>query len=474
MIYSKYQKAIFEEIENGTGHIVIEAVAGSGKTFSVVQAAKLVHGDVGFVAFNKHIATELAEKLPECDVRTLHSLGMRAVTLAYGSVQVDTSKIYKLLKPKLERFEWKEANQMSNAAQKIIGLLKGNLLEPSPKNIRDLMFYHGIECPREWKFFSELIAQTLMTANFNTKKISFDDMVCMPVEDDLPCHKYDVLFVDEAQDLNPAQLELILKSIKPDGRIIAVGDRKQSIYGFRGADADSIPKIIERLNAKVLPLSITYRCPTKVVDIAKRIVPDIQAAPEAIEGEVKTIEEWQLLDEITTGDLALCRYNAPLVAPAFHLIKNGIKAIIKGKDIGKNLIKIIKDLKARDIENLEYKLKQWTLTEVNKAEKRNQNPQMIIDKTNCIYSFLDGDIKSIEELIRHIESIFSDGKGEVTFSSIHKAKGLEADNVFIIQPELMPCRYATQEWEKVQEENIWYVAVTRAKKKLIYVMGDNR
>ena len=64
--------------------------------------------------------------------------------------------------------------------------------------------------------------------------IDFDDMIWLPVVLDLPQRKFDRVFIDECQDLNRSQIELSLRAVKPDGRILAVGDPHQAIYSFRG------------------------------------------------------------------------------------------------------------------------------------------------------------------------------------------------------------------------------------------------
>ena len=112
-------------------------------------------------------------------------------------------------------------------------------------------------------------------------------MIWFPFVYRLNVGKFDVVFVDEAQDLNQAQIAMVLSANKMDGRIIAVGDPAQSIYQFRGADSEAIPNFINKLGAKTLPLSVTYRCPKRVVSLAQEIVPDIMASPGAKDGTVR-------------------------------------------------------------------------------------------------------------------------------------------------------------------------------------------
>ena len=74
-----------------------------------------------------------------------------------------------------------------------------------------------------------------------------------------------------------------------------------------------------------------------------------------------------------------------------------------------------------------------------------------------------------EDVIAKIRSVFTEQRNGVMLSTIHKAKGLEANRVFIIHPELMPAKQAKQDCQKVQEENLRYVAYTRAKNYLGFI-----
>jgi superfamily I DNA/RNA helicase len=153
-------------------------------------------------------------------------------------------------------------------------------------------------------------------------------MIYLPATRDMALRKFDFFFVDETQDLNTSQIELALKSIRDGGRIVAIGDRNQSIYSFRGADSEAIPNIIKSLDATTLPLSICYRCPQSHVELAQFIVPEIEAFDQNSEGVIEDIGIDQIYNKIAYGDLVMCRVNAPLVAPAFDLIRQGKKAVI--------------------------------------------------------------------------------------------------------------------------------------------------
>lgn len=288
------------------------------------------------------------------------------------------------------------------------------------------------------------------------------------------CHNFyaNSILVHNCQDTNKCQIALALMSLKDDGRIVAVGDEYQSIYGFRGADVDAIPNLIEHLNAETLPLSVTYRCPKSHVEQIHQLFPEIplESAESARDGVIKSISNSDFLLEVRPTDMILCRTNAPLVTPAFELIRKGVKAIIRGRDIGSGLTVLIRKMKANSIEELLLKLKDHTdreVTRLKSIEKENQALAMQ-DKYDTIVALCEGTL-SISELEDKIETIFSDSIEGVVFSSVHKAKGLEAERVYILKKELMPHKMAKLPWEMQQERNIQYVAYTRSLSELIFV-----
>jgi DNA helicase-2/ATP-dependent DNA helicase PcrA len=114
-------------------------------------------------------------------------------------------------------------------------------------------------------------------------------MVWLPNVLNLPVGNYDFLCVDEAQDLNKAQLELVLKAHAEGARGIYVGDKHQAIMGFAASDHRSISNIIERTFAISLPLSICYRCPTSHIELANKIYPVIEPDPEPRPGQYPTL-----------------------------------------------------------------------------------------------------------------------------------------------------------------------------------------
>ncbi|NGX48139.1 MAG: ATP-dependent DNA helicase PcrA [Chlamydiae bacterium] len=473
---SKYQQDIFDWVnETQSGSLVVEALAGSGKTTTGIEIFRLLSSEIDaiFVAFNKHIADELSRRLPApASARTYHSLGLGILRSNFGRVDVDNKKVDKIL----ERFMPRERNYWKfHPIRKLTGLVKANLSPTDHVSLESLALYYGIDLnngidPDE---IFDAVRKVVKESAEWTSSVDFNDMCWLPIHLDLPARQYDFLFVDELQDTNTVQTELVMKSIAPDGRIIAVGDRRQSIYSFAGAGAEAIPQFINRTNADTLPLSITYRNPKNVVDLVTKTFPDIHLEfPEwAIDGEVVGIDEKTASDEYNDGDMVLCRVNAPLVRPCFALIREGKKATIRGRDIGKNLANLVKKMKADDMHILMTRLRDYRLRETSKLIDSDKFGQaaLLDDKVDTIIAIADG-CEDVTDVTNKIASTFSDEVEGVVFSSIHKAKGLEAKNIFLLKPDLLPHPMAKQPWELQQERNLQYVAYTRTLEKLSIVL----
>jgi superfamily I DNA/RNA helicase len=320
-----------------------------------------------------------------------------------------------------------------------------------------------------------------------------------------------MLLVDEAQDLNRCQQHLARKAGK---RLIFCGDPKQSIYGFAGADCESMSRLERELGetpqgVRHLSLTVTRRCSKSVVKEAQKYVPDFSAFVDNPEGKVSRMAliggekvnpnpksadgkdySYQVVpyrEVVEDGDMILCRCNAPLVSECFRFLREGRKANIQGRDVGQGLINTIKKMpscKSKDpnetysqfwVSTLISDLDDWLHVEQTK-ERAKRNPQdskliNLQDRHDCILEFC-ATASYVKEVIDKINAVFSDeAKGNILLSSVHKAKGLEAKRVFILMPEAapMPHPMARSPWEREQEINLLYVAITRAIEELVFV-----
>lgn len=475
--WNAQQVAVREDVANGKGHTVVVARAGTGKTTTIVGAlGKVPRGNrTLMVAFNKKIATELSSRVPRgVDVSTCHSFGLKTITKALGRVPIDEDKTYKAFRAMYGRSGGAFPFELCRVVCKLVSLAKGSLASEaiSLDSLIDdfgLLDKEGDDVKR-----GDVVADALTLlarAQTDLTTLDFDDMIWLPHVLALNPPTYDRVFIDETQDLNPAQVELALKACtRFDGRILAVGDDRQAIYRFRGAGEDSVGDIVRRLEAKTLPLSITYRCPRAVVEMARRVVADFSCPDDAPEGIVREARREEAFRSASAGDFVLSRTNAPLIGGCLSLLKEGRRAIILGRDIGTNLAGIVDRSKATSTSELEAYLDEWVTNETARLSAR-QPPkesaiQVVIDKAECIRALAEG-TSSPYQVKQKIEDLFTDARdgNSVVFSTTHKAKGLEADRVFMLADTY-------RKGMNVEEDNCWYVAVTRAKKELVMVRKE--
>ena len=477
---SKYQQAIYTWVKEGSGNAVIQAVAGSGKTSTIVEATKLIPVDKKccFVAFNKAIADELKEKVPKhVEARTLHSLGLSFFKSNGYNPQVDSSKVHKLVESEIEDVDANIRGDYYMFLKKIIPNIKNTLIDyTNLEQIESVKERFGINDEVDDRMMLS-IRRIMEKNNKDMTTIDFDDMIYLPVINNLTNGVYDWVLVDESQDLNRTQFELIKRVCDKHTRVIAVGDKRQSIYAFRGADINSMDNFRTEFNAVELPLSICYRCPKSHILLAQEIVPEIEASDFAEEGIIEDVNLLDAIEKANDKDLILCRTNAPLIKVAFALIRNGKKAIIRGKDIGANLIKMIEKYKAKDLGDLYVKLEAFRklnddklmLIEKGKFDSKKKNSLLTnIDCVDTIFAVME-ECDTIEEVKTKIQNIFTDEKEGIICSSVHRAKGLQSDGVFIVNRDRMPHPMAKTDEEIEQEFNILYVALTRSKHALYMI-----
>lgn len=499
MKYSKYQIDIFEEIKSGVGNLLVEACAGSGKTTTLINALNNINENkkVLFCAFNTDIVKELEKKIGKrenVEISTIHSLGRKIIrTNLRKDIELNEYKynlqLYREIDNYCEKYQNVNKKNVHNI-NKLISLMRSNLTCDEEGGI-DIIKKYGIVCNRsELRVAIDMIEWGMN----NTDVIDYTDMIFLPNILNMQPWKcqYDYVFVDEAQDLSAAQLATVLKCQKINTRYVFVGDPNQAIYGFSGSDAESFEKIKNLPNMKLMPLSISYRCGKNIVKLVQNIVPSIQYEESNIDGEVKYDAD---LSEIKDGDMIICRNNAPLMDIYYNLLRQGKKCYVKGRGIdedengfGNNLIRLIE---STNIEPLNISLQEDGVfmrlcTKLAQLRDRMMAEYDIdedialctipctnlIDKINTL-KIIGENFNTASELKEEIKKIFNNKNEEgISLSTVHKSKGLEADNVYIAFPSLMPSKTATKKWEITQEYNLKYVAITRAKKTLGFIKED--
>lgn len=494
------QQAIFDAVsDRNGGSLIIEAVAGAGKTTTLVKALELMSGNIFLGAYNSKMAKELKERtghLANVRAGTFHSAGFNALRYAYKDrlgKDVNDKKVINIvdrflgdgtLPANLADIATLIAKTVSMAKQRGLGALT---------DIRDMDAWEAMldqfgltdDLP-EWIEVSdyEIInasIRVLEKSNTILNPIDFDDMVYLPLVFKLRLFPQDWVLIDEAQDTNPTRRALAARMLKPGGRVIAVGDPRQAIYGFTGADNDALEQIAEKFNCARMPLTVSYRCPQAVVAHARNWVSHITAADTAPEGSFSTMNFADLNSTVKPGDMVLCRFNKYLVSTCFALIRQGTPARIEGRAIGADLVNLIQKWKITSIDALETRIETWMLKEVKKAldKEDDQRAARIADRGETVKVLIERarelKMTTIAQLAEMTMSMFddrvADKKNMVTLCSVHRSKGLENPRVFILGRGELMGRQMRRQWQSEQEINLIYVAVTRAQEALIEVVG---
>lgn len=415
------QEAVIDSIAAGKSFFC-KALAGTGKSYVLKQGTvKLGFGArVLILAFAKVNADEMTAYFDQAGspVRacTTHSFCYRA-----GGFRGRSSKFLKMPKP----------------ARQLISLRKNTLVDDWQALIDDF----GVSIKKEdVKKLDDYWMEDREHRGFN-----FDDMIyrCVTGGFDIDT-TYTHILIDEAQDWNQAQIQLLQMLIEkcPKAAIIAVGDPLQAIYGWRGASGNAVELMTKLCGGAELPLTVNFRCSKSVIRHAQRVVPQIQYHDEAPEGSVSIGPL-----KPKAGDFVLSRLNAPLVKSALSLLEAGVPALITGSDMLPNLETLFDQYATED------QLDTWFSTV--KPTPKNSD---LYETAKTILTFNAPPAQTLNRIFGEVGN-----RSVVEMMSVHKSKGREADNVFILAPEC----YLHKKGDPDEERNIVYVAYTRAKHNLI-------
>lgn len=491
---SHYQRAIFDKVNSmGSGEALsVHGVAGCGKTTTQVAVAEMLAAKkrrVLMSAFNVTIATELQSRIGHISdyvtATNIHKIGNFALMRATGHnrTKVDARK-YQTLAKELVRenmaLRYDDEYRTAMALAEFVDFVRLKLAE-TESDYEQIASHYGFTIGGiEKEFFDmarELVKRGRVMAMRGESK-DFTDMLYWPVVERMITGEYDWVLVDESQDLNPAQREVVLACRAEGGNFMSVGDPDQAIYEWAGADGESYEKVIELTNADVLPLSVCYRCPDSHLDFARKIVPTIETAPHAIDGIVDMIPLEKLAERVRRYETVMIigRRNKPLAAALIDLLSANIPAKMLGNEIGKGLIKTVKDIMhyepctmlnfpsvaLRYMRFLQSKMPPEAFTARDDIEDKFGTILILFERLT--FETLDGFQSTIEGLFTNNE------KEPVLLSSGHRSKGMEHPHVFILHNDDLPLRRKGQKiWELKQEYKLMYVMTTRAKVSLTWV-----
>lgn len=499
--WSVYQQACIKDAAEGRGHTVVIARAGSGK--STVQEEMICHVPRGLRVLVTCFNTEIKEAFKErearillrrpdfgergLEIKTVCSLGFAVCRYSFKGIKSDEYKAHDQARDLVPGDDMRAYRSM---LIKVTSLAKGFLVN-NPRDAfaicgkygdTDLaLFRIGVDPEKaseqdERRAIDQMARDVLALMNAamsDTTRVDFDDMWWFPLV--IPNMKgwgYDRIFCDEFQDLNYAQFQLLRKMIKRNGRITLVGDPMQVIYEFRGGTSDMMDRAADELRAKVLPLSITYRCDKSIVELAQKIVEDFTARPNAPPGlveEVNTKEYEAVYDLARPGDFVISRKNAPLLSLCIGFLKRGVPAIIRGrKDVAEVFLSMIDRSKAKTIEKLLTWVDKWEAREIKRLTRKNPDADTsAASDTADAIRILASDVDEVGEIRSKIKLLFTDGDDakRVVLTSTHKVKGLERDRAVVLADTYCPTFGG-------EEARLAYVAWTRAKHELYLVRNE--
>jgi len=333
----------------------------------------------------------------------------------------------------------------------------------------------------------QIISDELYNYKDSYKLVDFTDMIEKFNVSEL-CPKFDVAFIDEAQDLSPIQWKMVDIIKKNTKYVILAGDDDQAIYGWAGAD---VKKFQQETSKKDIILPQSYRVPQSVQSIADKIldrIPDLKR----VRKQWKARDEQGNVEYITDTDglplhegnwLILARYNDRLTKLMPELKDRGVyfqyknrksykvslfRTILnyirwqKGELLSLSEVKDILECTGSNLKPTEEKM--YDLADLTFSKDTEWFDEFNLDYEECLY---------IREMLRMGEKLSKNAR--VKLSTIHAAKGGEADNVLLILDNTKTIRESAEKSEdKADEENrVWYVGVTRTKQNL-YIMSARK
>lgn len=477
-------------IEDG---IIVKAGAGAGKTSTIEGLYKRLNlGEKLLVtSFTRRITGELSARMPAATAIGFHKMGYDALKrtnrfLRWSKDSVNKYKYQDIFKElKLGRlFPDRKEEEAAWLMEQLVHFVMVDLCEPTEEQIDELADRFTLTLPGE--FGNVLEALQIMMARgreqtFNMARINFDEMLYYTVLEQWQLPRFTVVAVDEWQDTNALQMGLV-ELISKD-MLVAVGDERQSIFLFAGARTDAMAQGQSVFGLNPYPLNECFRCGKAIVRHANTWMPELTSPDWMHEGSVTSMRRAEMPAALRSGDAVLCRINSSLVSECLSLISKGMKAVIRGKDIGSQLMQIIEKVagsKYATMEGFEDKLEAYRDREaariIRQGGKRvNRLLAVLEDKIRCVMALYDDcNPANVGQMRKKVESIFTDTPGPgVQLMSVHGSKGLEFDRVFIIEPQLLPLNMPGMSDEQMQQElNLCGVAATRAKNELIYVYNE--
>lgn len=488
---SPYQTGVFRHALENRGNGRIKAVAGSGKSTVLEMLAHLFDEEGVSISFNVHIRDEMVPRLKptKLTAATIHQIALATLSPVLPRTKprefIQKDKYRPLIREWMEanpRLEPEERDNLRERLTKMVDLARLTLTSPmNAPAFREMCDHFTLDFDGWEAEATQDIIEAGERSARRTGIIDFNDMLSLCETWRLQPKTHRVVLLDEAQDTNAAQQALALKMIDRGGRFYFVGDPDQSIYGFAGADVEAFDRLADWSRAEDLPLNVCYRCPSSHIQLAKAIVPHIEARDGAPEGIIERVKESDLSQRLQPGDMIMCRVTAPLISTCLSLIRQGVHARVRGQDIEKGLAALIRTTdkllakqRASSWKDFPAALRRYVEVQTERLEARGASEGRIAtlyDQMEAILTVYEiAETQSAEGLIGYLKTLFDDKRPPILLTTIHGAKGLQNPRTFILRPDKLPLVWAKQQpWEAQQERNCQYIAYTRSQSELYFV-----
>lgn len=488
MIQMTDEQQAIVDASKGTGdNIMTKALAGTGKSTTLVLQMLAAKPEQKFdepvilsLAFNTRITKDMQEKLKEfkenlgvpidhIEVRGLNSCGHRTWAATVSSrLTVDKKKtgniVRQILSSELKGQDLKDAWDAYYDICDAVGAAKIKGYVPSGKypHAKRLTtredFYDSLD-ERLSPFVQGIVDHALLESIKAAYGglIDFDDQIYMPTLFGGTFPRFPLVVCDETQDFNEINHAMLEKLVRD--RLFTAGDEWQSIYAFRGAVPGSMARLQSKFNMSTFPLTNTFRCPEEVVKVARSRVPEYKSRKPG--GKYEILKSLYPRD-IPDKSAIICRNNAPLFRTALLLLRAGRSVSVAGSDIGVKILRIMQKLGDDDTprDSLISLIGDWADAKLEK----NKDMASIMDMAECMRVFANQG-KTLGQAIAWGESLFAQ-QGTLTLLTGHKAKGLEWDVVYHLDPHLI-------RQDDEQDLNLEYVIRTRSKSEAYEIKGEN-
>lgn len=490
--------------------VLIKAGPGAGKTAtleyigaSVVelwehQQLTFKRPPLKYMAFDNEITNELMRRMthPWLDISTFHRFGLDLIKQAWQIQwrEKPDDKLFFLyldaICPEFNRLKDEQQEQRLKEFRKmkaLISMAKAHLYKPENllKQLDGLAEKYDISLPdadRHGDFYTRL--HKLFRLSIEQRQtVDFDDMLYFPYYYELEFPQYVMVAGDEWQDQNPIR-QWYAKQLHAQGAsVIAVGDEDQAIYGFTGADCESMNTFQRDMAAMVFPLYTCRRIENLyIIEEAATIANKIKPRDDARYGDPIDILTLQAMyRQVTEGDAILSRTNAPLIEMYFELLRRRMPVVIRGRNIGEGIVELMLELAdgSQNLAQVQKRLHEWEAVQMQKAKKNEMVIAAINDKVQSLAVVCDC-FETVQDAMEGVQRMFSDNGNagqRVILSSTHKAKGLEWNRVYLakwVDGKLMYPHPKVKQEEFVQQEmNLLFVGITRAKQRLNYFNFEN-